>query len=403
MIDVLLSLSFFTIFFFSVLLLSLFVDTPALSVSSFPAYDFKHASTQSERQRLAAELIANVGLYGGSGTNPEGIVDPALARQGILFTQKLFYPKISAEARKELCRALAPFGPTSEEKDLGIFQPGSEGYGEEREWYKIFFRYGLRGPQRAFTNTFFPDVPTLAKYLPPEDAEFIVHFATRQEGLWTLHHQVVELTTIALDAIAECYFGLELGYWRQKETVTFADETRSYDRVKDCTSQPTQYLLQHHRTGVGPFPEDVLFRRHVDSSAGTNVIPSETFEEDASEDDYRLTIEAADGQHIIRPVVQKGHFVFQFGKNFAVTVQGLANAGRIPHLDNLPYGLLKATPHWAQRGPNLHRSRASLPTFVHPDLEMLLVGTSNPKNDGRLFTAGDILSGDLDAYIDAQR
>ncbi len=397
----------------------LFVDAPAVRIESFQAEKYRLAATEEERKRYAAVLVENMvaqGL-GASAVNLDGIVDRRLVEEGHRFIECLFHPSRLREEqtapseaspsrvqrwveatparRGEFYQGLAPWKPTKDEPDLGVFLPGSERYHPDNpENYKLFLRYGLRGPNRAFPrHDFFPDYKTLKTFLGEEDAGFISRFIG--EPALTLSLQLAEAATLIQDALAEAYFGLGPGYFRKLEIVTGKDGTsHAFRRVWDHTTQYCQYLSGEH-----PHPEDILFGRHVDSSTGTLVMPSETLHNGHSEDDYRLTLVRPDGEHV-RPVYQQGDFLFQVGKTYQVMMAGLVVEG-ILNADHVNPASLRATEHYGKRGPNVEGSRRGIFFFSHPQMDMPLQGTRNSET-GRPLTARDVLSADLSAYIQTE-
>jgi hypothetical protein len=353
-----------------------------VDVDSFNAIKYLHG-TSRERDYEADKLVEYSGELGISGIyDEEQIVDRRLLMNEYRVLDLLFDdPRLPVEE-------LRPWFVDPTEPDLGIYPPGAESYRlDEPEILKAFIRYGLRGSDRQFPRGLLPGMVDLVSYLGSEDAEFVDNFFGAP--MRALHDQKVELTTIGLCALAERYFGLGPGWWRKPEVVTDnSGGVQVYNRVHDNTSQLVIYLL-----GKDPKPGDQLFGEHVDSGSGTLVIPTEAVlpaGDNPDENEYILTVRAVDGREI-RPVAPPGHFFFQYGKTFAAMMANLVRKGKLDP-DKLKYGLMQATPHWGLRGPDVSRRRRASLEFVHPDLRMPLT------EDG--MTAGDILTSDLERFID---
>ncbi len=343
-----------------------------LRIPSFNAHRFQ-TGTKGEREREAAILIENEGQFGISGVTDEGrIVHPGSMAMAYHWID-LFFNKLPQEVRMQCVH------PNN--SNLGYSWLGRENYGKEKERWKHFVRHNVA--QGRYPESLWPDKKTLLKSTNGMDAAFIDHF--QQRGIGMVHGQLDVLGTVALDALAEFYFGLGKNYFSGARRVG----NKEYKLVLENTLQLIQYVngrepeLQQYLDGKTPKVGDLLFDEHADSSAGTLG--------DARHDtEHCLEVKVGDEW---RPaVIEGGTYFFQFGKTFRFLVETLIAEGTID-ANKLKYGTMKETLHRGVRR-SLESQRPGIVDFIHPE-------ATTPLRPYRMhdMVAGDVLKRDLGEYM----
>ncbi|MDO8642332.1 MAG: hypothetical protein Q7R76_01940 [Candidatus Woesearchaeota archaeon] len=340
-----------------------------LRIPSFNAHRFQ-TGTQREREREATILIENEGQFGISGlTDDNQIIDPALMEETYRAID-IFFRKLPEEVR------LGCVHPV--DANLGYSWPGREEYGtgSDKDVWKQLLRFNI---VRGYPRRLWPSDQKLKRHLKFEDELAMARF--QNSGIYQIHAQLVNLGTIALNALAEFYYGLGPNYFSGTRNVGGKD----YRLVQENTLQLIQYLngtepeLQEYFEGRKAKVGDLIFGEHADSSAGTI---------GDMRKDPEHCLEGKVGNEWRPVVVEGGTYFFQFGKNYRLLIEALIAEGKIDP-DKLKYGTLAETLHRGVRR-SVESQRPGIVDFLHPQADMPLLNG---------MVTGDVLKRDLGEYM----